>query len=162
MVGKGGLMRIWLCLGRQCVGKSVLIEGISRPTFSEARACIRPPGVASKSAGLPLWADIETLAGLSPSTSLIQAHGAPLTLTRLSPLDQSTHPPRAHFWPLVSAAKMGSYDGVVFGLRQWSQLPRSTWRGYRGPSRARSGGVIASMGRVRGGCGVKVAIRGVD
>src|SRR5580658_9433139 len=31
---------------------------------------------------------------------------------------------------------------------------------YRGPSRARSGGVVASRGRVRGGCGVNVAVTG--
>ena len=34
--------------------------------------------------------------------------------------------------------------------QQWSQLPRSTWRGYRGPSRARSRGVIASSGVGKG------------
>jgi hypothetical protein len=46
---------------------------------------------------------------------------------------------------------------VCLGLQQqWSQLSRSNWRGYRGPSRARSGGgVVASRGRVRGSCGVK-------
>ena len=34
-------------------------------------------------------------------------------------------------------------------------------RGTDGPSRARSmGGVVASRGQVRGGCGVKVAVRG--
>jgi hypothetical protein len=58
-------------------------------------------------------------------------------------------------------------------VRSWEQCGpswdlRSSDLSYRGqlgegnerPSRARSRGVVASRGRVRGGCGVKVAVRG--
>jgi hypothetical protein len=37
-------------------------------------------------------------------------------LAHRRPLDQSTPAVRVHFWPLVSAAAMGSHGGVVSGL----------------------------------------------
>ena len=42
-----------------------------------------------------------------------------------------------------------------YKAEQWSQLPRLTWQG----TEAGSGEVEASRGWVRGGCGVKVAVR---
>jgi hypothetical protein len=41
------------------------------------------------------------------------AHPTSLALTHRRPLDHSSHTTRVHFGPLASAAKMGSYDGVV-------------------------------------------------
>jgi hypothetical protein len=41
------------------------------------------------------------------------AHPTLLALTHHCLLDQSSYPTRVHFGPLSSAAKMGSYNGVV-------------------------------------------------
>ena len=41
------------------------------------------------------------------------AHQPSLILTHLYPFDQSPHLLRVHFWPLASAAEMGSHDGVI-------------------------------------------------
>jgi len=54
-------MQIWMCLDIVADVDNVWVNPSSlkdylETHFSEARACIRPPGVASKSAGLPLWA----------------------------------------------------------------------------------------------------------
>jgi len=47
-----------------------------------------------------------------------------------------------------SLSKTSTYMYASVG--QWSQLPRSTWRGYRGPSRARSrGGSLEGLGKGR-------------
>jgi hypothetical protein len=40
-----------------------------------------------------------------------------LTLTHPHPLNQSTHPLRAHFWPLASEVEIGSHDSVGPELR---------------------------------------------
>jgi len=53
--------------------------------------------------------DIKTLAALT------HAHLPSPALTHRRPLDQSTPAARVHFWPLVSAAAMGSHGGVVSG-----------------------------------------------
>ena len=45
--------------------------------------------------------------------SLTLARRSSLTLTHLRPLDQSPHLLRVHFWPLASAAEMGSHGGVA-------------------------------------------------
>src|SRR5438270_7206735 len=41
------------------------------------------------------------------------------------PLDQSTPAARVHFWPLVSAAAMGSHGGVVSGCNAYETSERS-------------------------------------
>jgi hypothetical protein len=56
---QGWLMQVWLCLDVVADVDNVWVNPSSlndylETHFSEARACIRPPGVASKSAGLPL------------------------------------------------------------------------------------------------------------
>jgi hypothetical protein len=55
-----------------------------------------------------------TLAHLR-SPMLTHRHSLSLTVTHLSLPDQSPHFLRVHFWPLASAAEMGSHDGVVPG-----------------------------------------------
>src|SRR5450432_3691628 len=49
---------------------------------------------------------------------LARAHRPSLTVTHLRPLDQSPHLLRVHFWPLASAAEMGSHGGVAPGRAQ--------------------------------------------
>jgi hypothetical protein len=51
-------------------------------------------------------------------SGLTLAHPCSPTLTHRRPLDQSTPAARVHFWPLVSAAAMGSHGRVVSGLQR--------------------------------------------
>jgi len=82
-------------------------------------------------------------------------------LTHFRPLDQPTHPLRAHFWLLASAAEMGSHDGVTPGLEKpkWRTL-RAIWcysidlrsrlcRFYRQPQhqRRRVGAILEGYSR---------------
>jgi hypothetical protein len=71
-----------------------------------------PPQITSKSGAPAALGDIKTLAALT------HAHLPSPALTHRRPLDQSTPAARVHFWPLVSAAAMGSHGGVVSGLQR--------------------------------------------
>ena len=51
-------------------------------------------------------------------SGLTHAHPCSPTLTHRRPLDQSIPAARVPFWPLVSAAAIGSHGGVVSGLQR--------------------------------------------
>jgi hypothetical protein len=61
-----------------------------------------------------------------PRASRVSHHPPQVSgLTHRRPLDQSTPAARVHFWPLVSAAAMGSHDGVVSGCNAYETSERS-------------------------------------